>query len=378
RRVARRLGVGMRIVGPDVDWVSAEPFPALADVDLPPYPGEPGSRAGLVRGLGVSALLERDGYTYLLSLQAGRTALGSESRVDHLAGALFMLAVLGAVYLLTRRLLSPVRVLSEGVERLGRGDLDVEMRTRRTDELGRLVASFNQMARAVRERIRARDQLLLDVSHEIRSPLTRMRVALEMLPDSPAKRSVVEDIEETESMIDELLETERLDSPHGGLARERTDLAALLRDVITAAPPGGPGVELVGADRPVPAEVDPERMRTLAKNVLSNALKYSRPDGPPVRVVLEAEDGRVGISVHDHGVGIDEKDLAYVFEPFYRADVSRSKDTGGYGIGLSLAKRIAEAHGGTIELSSEPGRGTSVVVRLPADANGAGRNRRLW
>jgi signal transduction histidine kinase len=201
-----------------------------------------------------------------------------------------------------------------------------------------------------------------------------MRIALEMVPDSPARRSVIEDIEETEKMIGELLETERLDSPHGGLEKSRVDLSALVRECIAGVTDRGPGIDLKGADRPVYADVDPERMRILVGNILSNAIKYSDPKGAPVRVVLDAADGAIVISFHDHGIGIAGDDLAYVFEPFYRADRSRSRDTGGYGIGLSLAKRIAEAHGGSIELSSTVGEGTSVLVSVPASRSGPKRN----
>ena len=377
RQVAERLGMGMRIEGPGVRWTTSEDFPEFADVDLRPYPQVPGTRAGLTERLGASADVQRGEYRYLLSLQAGRAALGGGSSTENVFDAIFMLAVLAGVYYFTRRLLRPVRVLSDGVERLRAGDLDVEMPTRRTDELGRLIVSFNAMARAVRERIKARDQLLLDVSHEIRSPLTRMRVALEMMPDSEARRSVIEDIEETEGMIRELLETERLDSPHGGIEKTRVDVGALLRDCVGALTDTGPGVELKGVERPVYAELDPERMRILVNNVLSNAIKYSGPDGPPVRVVLDAADGSVLISFHDHGIGIAGDDLAYVFEPFYRADRSRSRETGGYGIGLSLAKRIVEAHGGSIEVSSRVGEGTSVLVSVPS-GNGAAHSRPRW
>ncbi|MEQ1856785.1 MAG: HAMP domain-containing sensor histidine kinase [Longimicrobiales bacterium] len=378
REIAERLGVGMRIQGPGVDWASSEEFPGFDDVELDPYPQVPGARAGFAEGLGFSADIQRGEYRYLLSLQAGRTALRTASPTDEILDSLFMLAVLAGVYFVTRRLLRPVRVLTEGVERLRAGDLDVEMPTRRTDELGRLIVSFNAMARAVRERIRARDQLLLDVSHEIRSPLTRMRVALEMMPDSPARHSVIEDIEETEAMIRELLETQRLDSPHGGLERSRIDVGALVRECVASLTETGPGVELKGADRPILADVDRERLRILVNNVLSNAIKYSDPKGLPVRVVLDSADGAILISFHDHGIGIAGDDLAYVFEPFYRADRSRSRDTGGYGIGLSLAKRIVEAHGGSIELSSRLGEGTSVLVSIPASGNGTHGGRPRW
>ena len=373
REVSERLGVAMRIEGPGIRWSSAADVPTFDEAELPEVPALPGARAGIAERLGFSADVTRGGYRYLLGLQSGRSALRTSAR-ERVSDALFMIAVLAAVYLLMRRLLRPVRVLTEGVQRLRAGDLDVEMHTGRTDELGKLVESFNAMTRAIRERLRARDQLLLDVSHEIRSPLTRMRVALEMIPDSPARRSVVEDIEETEAMIRELLETERLDSPHGGLQKSKVDLAALLRESVASVTDAGPGIELKGADRPVHADVDPERMRILVGNILSNAIKYSSPSGAPVRVVLDAADGAIMISFHDHGIGIAGDDLAYVFEPFYRADRSRSRDTGGYGIGLSLAKRIVEAHGGSIELSSRVGEGTSVLVSVPASKAAAGRN----
>jgi signal transduction histidine kinase len=378
RALSDSLGIGMRIEGPGLAWASAQGFPDFDDVDLPLVESQGATRAGIEHGLGVSALLVRGDFRYLMSLQAGRTALGTGGSTEEVADALFMIAVLVGVYMLMRRLLRPVRVLSEGVERLRLGDLEVEMPTGRTDELGRLIVSFNEMARAVRERIRARDQLLLDVSHELRSPLTRMRVALEMLPPSAAKESVVEDVAEVEAMITELLETERLDSPHGGLSTARADLSALVRDAVASAGEEGPGVHLVGADGALHADVDVERMRIVITNVLSNALKYSDPDGAPVRVVVDASDGAIMISVHDRGVGIASHDLAYVFEPFYRADRSRTKETGGYGIGLSLAKRIVEAHGGVIEVSSELGEGTSVLVTLPAATNGSARPRPRW
>ncbi len=378
RALADSLGIGMRIEGPGLAWASTVDFPAFEDVDLPLVSGQGVIRAGIERGFGVSAVLPRGEYRYLMSLQAGRSALGTGGSTEDLVDALFMVTILVGVYLLMRWLLRPVRVLSEAVERLRLGDLEVEMPTHRTDELGRLIVSFNEMARAVRERIRARDQLLLDVSHELRSPLTRMRVALEMLPPSAARESVAEDVREVEAMITELLETERLDSPHGGLSRSRADMSELVRDAVASAADGDPGVHLVGADAPLHADVDVERIRIVITNVLSNALKYSDPDGAPVRVVVDGADGAIMISVHDRGVGIAGDDLAYVFEPFYRGDRSRTKETGGYGIGLSLAKRIVEAHGGVIEVSSELGEGTSVLVTLPAATNGSARPRPRW
>jgi len=378
RAVSERLGVGMRIAGPGVEWVSDPNFPAFADVDLPEGADGGPNRAGFSSELGFGADLRRGDYRYLLSLQAGRLGFGSESTTEEVADTIFMVLLLACVYLATRYLLRPVRVLSEGVERLRQGDLGVEMETRRTDELGQLMISFNEMARTVRERIRARDQLLVDVSHEIRSPLTRMRVALAMMPDGAAKESVIEDIEETEAMISELLETERLDSPHGGIAKAPTDLAELVEECARARADEGPGVVVEGTVRPVVARVDAERIRVAVGNLLSNALRHSANDGPPVRVGLEDRGDEVVISVRDCGAGIEEEDQPRIFEPFYRVDRSRSKDTGGYGIGLSLVKRIVEAHGGTIVLESRVGEGTYVGVELPVNGNGERRDGPRW
>ena len=373
QEVAVRLGVGIRIAGPGIDWASEPNFPSFADADFPPGTVEGVNRAGLSRELGFGADLSRGEYRYLFALQSGRTAFGTESTTEGIADALFMIILLACVYFATRHLLRPVRVLSEGVERLRRGDLDVEMQTRRTDELGQLMISFNEMVGTVRERIRARDQLLADVSHEIRSPLTRMRVALEMMPDGAAKSSVIEDIAETEAMISELFETERLDSPHGGLTRAPTDLAELVRESADLCADEAPGVELEGLGRPIVATVDAERIRVILSNLLTNALRHSDPEGLAVRVALQVAGEEVLIEVHDRGEGIGEEDLLRVFEPFYRVDRSRSKDTGGYGIGLSLAKRIVEAHGGVISIDSRVGEGTSVRVSLPSSGNGRRR-----
>ncbi|MGD2046522.1 MAG: HAMP domain-containing sensor histidine kinase [Gemmatimonadota bacterium] len=378
RQLATRLGVGMRISGPDVDWATDPDFPRFDDADLPPAAEGSSNRAGLSRALGFGADVGRGDYRYLLALQAGSIGLGSESLVEELADAIFMIVLLACVYLATRNLLKPVRELSEGVEKLREGDLNVEMETRRSDELGQLMASFNEMATAIRERIRARDQLLVDVSHEIRSPLTRMRVAMEMMPDGAAKESVIEDIEETEAMISVLLETERLDSPHGGLTLDSVDLSDLLPEVVAERSDQDPGVELDGTDQPLVARVDSERVKTVVGNLLTNALRHSDPEGVPVRVTLERVGGDAVITVRDCGEGIEQEDLGRIFEPFYRVDRSRSKDTGGYGIGLSLVKRIVEAHGGAIDVESRRGQGTSVRVTLPAGASGQRRNGLRW
>ena len=236
------------------------------------------------------------------------------------------------------------------------------MVTRRNDELGELVNSFNEMIRRIKKMLHARKQLLLDVSHELRSPLTRVNVALEFLEESSAKQNICEDISEMETMITELLETERLDSKHGGLDLKKVNLKELIDDVCPDFSNQKPGVKMLSFPDSIFLNVDPKGIRMLFNNVIANALKYSPSDGYPVEISLREKQDEIIIAIQDFGEGIPEMELPFVFEPFYRVDKSRSKETGGYGLGMSLSKKIMEAHGGTIELSSRLSVGTTVFL----------------
>jgi signal transduction histidine kinase len=214
------------------------------------------------------------------------------------------------------------------------------------------------MTARIREMLRSKEQLLLDVSHELRSPLTRAKLGLALIDDNENVRRVNEDLKELEQMITELLEAARLESDFGVLRRELTDLAILAREVshgrrVSVVTPGA-----------VTINVDPDRISTVLRNLVDNALKYSA-EGTPVDLRVMRADNGGRIEVRDHGVGIPPGELAHVFEPFYRVDKSRTRKTGGFGLGLSLCKRIVEAHGGTISISSEPKVGTTVTVFLP-------------
>ncbi len=284
--------------------------------------------------------------------------------------AVLLLILVGLVivtYLVLRRQLSPLRSLSDGVARLRAGELDVALTADTGDEFGRLTRGFNEMASSVKRMVEARDQLLLDVSHELRSPLTRVRVGLELLPVTAARTALATDVAEMERLIAELLEFERLRHP---LATPRThhDLVPLLRDVVQSFAGRAPGIRLLTPTSTLYAPCDEERIRRVLRNLVENAVQYSLPDSRPVEVRATASEGVVEISVVDDGIGISDEDAPRVFEPFFRADRSRSRRTGGVGLGLSLCRRIAETHGGTIILQPRAGRGASFVLTLPIAA----------
>jgi signal transduction histidine kinase len=279
------------------------------------------------------------------------------------------LLVMSGVVLTTQavlqKLLRPLRVLNDGVTRLGEGDLAVTVPRTTTDEFGKLTDTFNLMAGRVREMIAARDQLLIDVSHELRSPLTRMKVALELTPDDAQRSRLSSEVAEMERMISGLLELERLRTGRG-VTLLRQDIVPILSEIVAHYEDRSPGVRFsaVGGGV-VRADVDAEQLTTVMRNLLENALKYSLSDSRAVHVTVEARDDGVRVAVTDDGVGIPREDAERIFEPFFRVDRSRSKESGGYGLGLSICKRVMEAHGGQIVLEPGTGRGATFTLRFP-------------
>lgn len=267
-------------------------------------------------------------------------------------------------YLSIRWILKPIKWLTEGVEQVSHGNLNYQVPIRKMDELGELAESFNSMTRRIAEMIHAKEQLLLDVSHEIRSPLTRIKVALEFVPDGNTKKSIGEDLSEVEKMIVEILETERLNSDHGKLYLKKANVSVIIKEVLQDFQNKSPGVKLTSVPEGVFLNIDIDRIKTVLKNVIENSLKYSKSESQPVEISIDNEEKSVVIRIKDYGSGIPKEELPYIFEPFYRIDKSRSKETGGYGLGMSLCKKIMEAHGGTIEINSELNIGTTVFLRF--------------
>jgi signal transduction histidine kinase len=349
KQLAVHLDLQMRYEGPEGTWQTAPGLPSIAEARTYHWHDvyiAPGSNGG----------------TYLISWELGRRMREFHNTMLWLLHVL-MLVIVFLAYLALRNILRPLRSLHEGVTRLSEGQLDVVVPRWTRDELGALTDAFNQMVRRIGEMVRARDQLLLDVSHELRSPLTRIKVALALLPESEKGRRIAADVSEMEAMITELLELERLREGRG-IRTERQDLVPILREVAESFQDRPPGVHLVAAPPEVVLDIDGDRMRTVLRNLLENAVKYSLPDSGPVEVSAVQDGETVVLRVTDDGPGIPEADLANLFEPFFRVDRSRSKKSGGYGLGLSICKRILEAHGGGITVENNAGRGATFTLTL--------------
>jgi len=274
----------------------------------------------------------------------------------------FLILILSGAHYFVRKILKPVHWLTEGARQIGDGNLDYRIPIHQHDELGRMSNAFNDMTKKIKEMIHARDQLLLDVSHELRSPITRIKVALEFLSASKEKKNIQDDIFEIETMITELLESERFKNGHGKLDLKEHNISRLINEITENYKITPPGVQLKSFPKSIKLKIDFDRIRIVLKNIIENAIKYSTSDSKPVEITLKQKDKNVIIQIQDDGPGIPEEHLPYLFEPFYRVDKSRSKKTGGYGLGLSLCKKIMEAHGGRIEIFNNEARGMTVQL----------------
>jgi signal transduction histidine kinase len=258
--------------------------------------------------------------------------------------------------------------MQEGAARIGHGELDYRITAKRRDELGDLSRDINRMADDVQGMLEAKRQLMLAISHELRSPLTRAKVALELIEDQKARQNVLEDIDEMERLIGDLLESEALNTRHAKLRREPADLGELVRSVIdTDFAAQDDQLQLRVAEQPLDGELDGTRVRVLVRNLIENALRYNPVNGAPVQVDVSRSGDQLQVKIRDHGDGIPAKHLEHLTEPFYRADTARRRSTGGFGLGLYLCRLIAEAHRGSLQFDSKPGHGTVVTASLSAN-----------
>jgi signal transduction histidine kinase len=266
-----------------------------------------------------------------------------------------------------RWLFRPLTPIRAGAAFIGAGHFGHRIQARREDELGALADDINSMAGKVEQMLDAKRQLLLGVSHELRSPISRMTLGLALLEDGPPVRSLRQDVTEMRSIVETLLEAERLGSQHAALQRSDVNLAQLAHALQSQFFPGEQRlhIRLTGATH---AWLDGPRVLLMLKNLVGNALRYSTADDGPVQVSISAEGSGVTCSVRDHGPGIAPEQRSRIGEPFYRSDASRARETGGTGLGLYLARQVARAHGGDLVLVDSDGRGALFVATLPATA----------
>ena len=311
------------------------------------------------RALWVSFDIE--GERYWLVLSRARVERPFPWRWVAWGAAVLVLAVAGA-YLIVHRVSRPLRKLTAAAAALGRGEQPELLAEDGPAELRALTHTFNQMAADLARLEADRTLLLAGVSHDLRTPLSRLRLAAEMLPDDHTRAGLIQDVEDMDAIIGQFLAFVREGE---GEARTEADLNEIVRAVAERFARGGHRIEAEVSDLPR-LRLRPTAVQRMIANLVDNALKHGRRGRAPAEVKIQTwqQDGHACISVLDRGPGISESDIARLKKPFTRLDGARSDATGS-GLGLAVVERIARAHGGRLLLQSRPGGGLEARVELP-------------
>lgn len=278
-------------------------------------------------------------------------------------------------YWLARHFTNPVLSLQRAVERFGKGDLSSRASPGRRDELGQLAGAFNRMADRIETLLAAERRLLLDISHELRSPLARLGVAVELARSGDnldaALNRIQKESDRLNSLVGQLLQVTRAEGDPNSLRRDPIRLDELVQQIVDDShiEAAARGCRLqYDVHEPVVVPGDPELLRRSIENVLRNAIRYS-PRDSTVEVSVSASDGTATVRIRDYGPGVPENSLPRLFDAFYRVDSDRNRGSGGIGLGLSIARRAIELHKGSIRaVNAQPG--LEVTMELPKTAEG--------
>ncbi len=354
-------------------------------------PGTSGSPLALAVGAPLTAPAGSGPYElyFLFPLNTEQQTVALVNRTLLLAGLVLVLLLGGIAALVTRQVVTPVRMAARVASRLAAGRLEERMAVEGEDDLARLAASFNDMAHNLQRQIgqleelsRVQRRFTADVSHELRTPLTTVRMAADVLhearttfPPEVARSAelLTAELDRFESLLGDLLEISRYDARAAALEPTRVDVAALVRAEVAAVEPlaaeRGSHLDVDGVPTtPVYVEVDARRVARIVRNLLSNAVEHG--EGRPVEVALVGAAAVVGLRVRDHGIGLRPGEIGLVFGRFWRGDPSRARRTGGSGLGLAIALEDARLHGGWLQAWGEPGRGATFRLVLPRTAGG--------
>ncbi len=357
------------------------------EIAYDPISGRP-TVAGVVTGS--QLVLPADGGTYtlyyLFPMDEQANTLSLVRRALFTGGALLLVLIGGLTWIVTRQVVTPVRLARRVAERLASGRLEERMHVRGEDDIARLGTSFNQMAASLQQQIRQLEELsrvqrrfVSDVSHELRTPLTTVRMAGDVLHDArdrfdPATARSAEllqkELDRFELLLTDLLEISRFDAGAAVLDLEDVNLVDLAYRVVEATRPlaeaRGTTVVVRPGTRPCVAEVDARRVERVVRNLVTNAIDYA--GSREVVVLLDSDDEASALAVRDYGIGLKKSEAAMVFNRFWRADPSRARTSGGTGLGLSISLEDAHLHGGWLQAWGEPGRGSQFRLTLPRRA----------
>ncbi|REH37697.1 two-component system OmpR family sensor kinase [Paraperlucidibaca baekdonensis] len=311
-----------------------------------------------------------------LRLQAGLKPPQPPGRQPYWLGLIGLLASLAFSAVIAWYLAKPIRHLRHALHQIAHGDLDTRVAAEmdgRRDELADLGVAFDQMATQLQQQIQAQKRLLHDVSHELRSPLARLQMAIGIAQQSPealqaSLRRIGTESERLDTLIGELLTLSRLENPAAVLHRQSTDLSELVASIVDDAryELGTTGTRITFAGpSALTIMLDETLIGRAIENIIRNAVKFGA-DGSMISVYLSENADAIQLSVRDGGPGLAEADLSRIFEPFYRGEsTDKSRQRSGYGLGLAIAQHAVKAHGGSLTADNIKPHGLSVMLTLP-------------
>ncbi len=371
--ITQRVPVDIRILGPDIDWASDPDFPQLSELEFGPSPNfsdDPGAWVDELQGVEFG---DWEDHALLKMRQGEYDIVVSTPRIADMPGGIdltYLIVGMGLTFLLiaytaVRWLFRPIGLIRDGAAHIGRGNFDHRISNIRRDQLGDLANDINKLAADVERMLDAKRALLLGISHELRTPLSRMRLTLEFIEEEN-RESLKDEILIMEKIVASLLEAERLNVQHAALARTNVLIRDLVDDLLDDFfSRDRERICVIQSDERIRASLDEVRITLLLKNLLSNALRYSKASDGQIELTIAADDAELVMTVRDRGPGLPEEDAQYIGEPFYRGDRSRARESGGTGLGLYLATLVARAHGGSLTLLDTGGAGACFEVRIP-------------
>ena len=361
RNILSEMGLNVRYETTNSKWASSPDIPTINDLR---------SESGFDNNKDKFTIRTNKRFYEILNTGSGYIIFSPPMPRDEInlekviIPLIIMITILTTLlYFSLRWIFGPIRKLSDAVVQISSGNFDTKLEVNRNDELGKLADSINEMKDSISNMLKSKESLLIDVSHELRSPLTRIKLANEFVDDEKIKNKIHEDVKEMEAMVSGLLETYREENMNGSSVPEKSDIISLIRSVTTKF--SDAKIKINTDSEKLEVSIERKKIETALRNIIDNAVKYS--EGKPVEISLKknpSEPNETLISIKDSGRGIEKEELKKIFEPFYRVDKSRDKKISGYGLGLSIVKKILDSHNSSFEIISKPSLGTEFRITL--------------
>jgi len=359
KNIASEFKINIRFVGKDINWSTSDSMPTYEQIIKKENNQNisPDERSVL--------LPSRQGLFYVNRSEQGIYILSAiEFRENPQTGnkiilpVIFVILIFSLLYLVLRWMFNPLKKLSDSVKQISLGQYNAKLPFPANDEIGDLSKAINEMVTKILYSIQSKEQLLINVSHEIRTPLTRIKMGLEM---NRPKESINEDANEIEKLVDSLLKSYKYDNGGNGSGLKETEICGFLKEVIQEYEESTGRIKISVPPSSVIIIINQEQIKSAFRNVIDNALKYSDKN---IEISLNEDKDNIIISFKDYGKGIPAEKLKYIYEPFFRVDESRSRKTGGVGLGLTIVKKIIDEHNGRLVINSRENQGTEVIIKL--------------